>query len=358
MNSLWTVDFMKTANIETLIAKMSILGSIDVIVTKCGHKIYVLKFDKTHPLIYIPDDVTDIGYLENPEIVNGLFGESLFLKYNGADINIGVFGGNNLKTCQRLFSGIICNTLDLSSFNTSHVRNMIAMFYDCKISNLNLDGLNTSEVIDMGGMFNGATIDNTDYSNLDVSRVVGMQNMFAYNHSHKVDLSSFKATSVKDVRGMFDGALIETLILGDFSKSPIEYCESMFSAFCTKSDLDLRKLNLSNATSFDNMFSASNIKSINLSNLHTPYKLKSVARMFMECRAELVDLRNFKLSNINVTYVNEMFSSSNMKVIMNDGDILAYIALAYKDGAKIESVYPDMDIPNSKLNLKSLGITL
>ena len=80
--------------------------------------------------------------------------------------------------------------------------------------------------------------------------------------------------------------------------------------------------------------------------------------MFMECRAELVDLRNFKLSNINVTYVNDMFSSSNMKVIMNDGDILAYIALAYKDGAKIESVYPDMDIPNSKLNLKSLGITL
>ena len=55
-----------------------------------------------------------------------------------------MFGG-----CSKLTS------IDVSSFDTSNVKNMSRMFEGCGFESINVSNFNTSNVTDMGSMFSG-----------------------------------------------------------------------------------------------------------------------------------------------------------------------------------------------------------
>ena len=70
-------------------------------------------------------------------------------------------------------------SLDVSTFNTTNVRDMTEMFNGCgSLTSLNLSSFNTSNVILMGNMFYGcSSLTNLNLSNFDMSIVddkVGM----------------------------------------------------------------------------------------------------------------------------------------------------------------------------------------
>jgi len=107
-------------------------------------------------------------------------------------------------------SGMFCtcwnlNSLDLSSFNTTNVKNMSNMFNGCNVSSLDLSGFDTSNVTDMSSMFSGCSaLTSLDLRGFSTSNVIYMNNMFWYCTSlTSVDLSSFNTSNVTYMNGMF-----------------------------------------------------------------------------------------------------------------------------------------------------------
>ena len=104
-----------------------------------------------------------------------------------------------------------CNSLtnlDLSSFDTSNVREMGVMFSGCEsLINLDLSSFDTSNVTVMGGMFYGCeSLINLDLSSFDTSNVTDMGYMFASCESlTNLDLSSFDTSNVTEMSRMFNG---------------------------------------------------------------------------------------------------------------------------------------------------------
>lgn len=77
-----------------------------------------------------------------------------------------------------MFTGVLNENLDLSSFDTSKVTDMKEMFSSVKTKNINVSSFNTSNVTDMS-------------------------RMFAWNDNIMLDLRSFDLNDNVDLTGMF-----------------------------------------------------------------------------------------------------------------------------------------------------------
>ena len=148
-------------------------------------------------------------------------------------------------TCNRLFAGYPCKTLNLSNFDTSKVTDMGSMFRDCQyVTTLNLSNFDTSKVTDMSAMFYVCNkLSSLNLSNFNTAKVTSMASMFNSCVSlTNLDLSSFNVANVTNVYGMF------------------QYCSSLTS-------LDLSSFNTANVTDMRYMFQAcSKLKNLNISN--------------------------------------------------------------------------------------------
>lgn len=69
-------------------------------------------------------------------------------------------------------------SIDLSSFDTSNVKNMTSMFEGSEVTTLNLSYFDTSKVTDMSAMFMGSAAQVLDLSSFDTSNVTDMVGMF------------------------------------------------------------------------------------------------------------------------------------------------------------------------------------
>ena len=98
-------------------------------------------------------------------------------------------------------------SLDLSSFDTTNVTYMDAMFQNnYGITDLDLSSFNTSKVTNMSYMFSGCTsLTSLDLSRFDTSNVATMSFMFNKCKSlGSLDLSNFNTSNVKNVGSMFE----------------------------------------------------------------------------------------------------------------------------------------------------------
>ena len=97
-------------------------------------------------------------------------------------------------------------SLNLSNFNTSHVKTMSYMFYRClSLTSLNLSNFDTLKVEDMNNMFYGcSSLTSLDLSNFDTSFVTAMIYMF-YNCSNLeyINLYNFKENRLENDASMF-----------------------------------------------------------------------------------------------------------------------------------------------------------
>jgi surface protein len=121
----------------------------------------------------------------------------------------------------------------LNYLNTSEVKYMTFMFYDCmSLTTLDLRTFNTAKVTTMRGMFS-VCIDLTtiDLSTFNTSNVKNMQGMFAscMKLTH-LDLSSFNTSKVESMEDMFYSCLKLNRIdvTDDWSINSIRYSNDMF----------------------------------------------------------------------------------------------------------------------------------
>ena len=184
----------------------------------------------------------------------------------------------------RMFSNSQATTLDLSSFNTSNITNMISMFDGSTTTEIKgLSNFNTSKVTDMSGMFSGSQAKTLNLTNFDTSNVTSMEAMFAESQATTLDLTSFKTSGVIDMKAMFYGSRATTLNLSSFNTSHVETMEVMFNGTQIET-LDLSSFDTSNVIIMNAMFADSgNLKTIYVSDKFNLNNLGDGGGMFTGC---------------------------------------------------------------------------
>lgn len=170
--------------------------------------------------------------------------------------------------------------LDLSTWDTSNVKNMEYMFYgltnvkEIKFSKK----FDTSKVINMQWMFDSCTeLTALDLSYFNTSNVKNMENMFCYCSSLKeLNLKNFDTSNVTNMKAM------------------LEYCSSLIS-------IDLSNFDTSNVKSFNHMFTECTLlEKLDLSNFSIS---GDIAYMFSECTSlRKLNLTGWDLDNVDETY--------------------------------------------------------
>ena len=134
------------------------------------------------------------------------------------------FNTSKVTTMYNMFNmATRLETLDVSSWDTSEVTNMAGMF-DMAQGLKTITGIgnfNTSKVTDMKQMFSYCPVNELDLSSWDTSNVRDMEGMFedTYNIT-SLDLSSWDTSNVRDMERMFRYCrkLTELRMGGDISK--------------------------------------------------------------------------------------------------------------------------------------------
>ena len=230
--------------------------------------------------------------------------------------------------------------LDLTSFDTSNVTSMYAMFcmWD---SVLNLTPENklehikfghnfiTDNVTNMRSMFAGLTeLKELDLSNFNTKNVTTMYHMFTDCKNLVIlDIGNFNTSKVIDMGGMFLGCRsLATLDVSSFDTSKVTNMEDMFERCTSLTDLNLSNLDTSNVTNMGGMFNMwygnengeclnSNLKELDVSNFNTS-KVRNMRDMFACSNvSEIKGLENFNTSNVTDMY--HMFANSKNLTELN-----------------------------------------
>ena len=179
-------------------------------------------------------------------------------------LNLSSFNTSNVKNMNEMFYGVRgINTLDLSNLDTSSVTDMSSMFADVEnVSELNLSNFNTSKVYDMNHMFSGMKkLERITFgSNFDTSKVNDMSLMFSRLPKLKsLDLSNFDTSNVTDMGGMFSyDVMLNDLKLGpNFTSENVTDMSYMFAGVCELGSIDLSTFNTPKLRRVHDMFALS-----------------------------------------------------------------------------------------------------
>lgn len=195
-------------------------------------------------------------------------------------------------------------TLDLSSFNTEKVTNMLAMFEgSMSLRTIKLPkGFIGSNVTNLNATFRGcASLTELDLSGSNAEKVKNMGNMFyGCVALSNLNLSGFKTGSLTDMRYLFSSCQsLESLDLSGFNTENVSSMVSMFTQCSSLRSLDLSSFNTSKVIDMNLMFyMCTNLESIDLSSFDTE-NLQQMAHMFYSCtKLEMLDLSSFATPNM------------------------------------------------------------
>lgn len=250
-------------------------------------------------------------------------------------------------------------TLDLSSFNTEKVTNMVTMFENSKhlrslklpkgfigssVTNLNatfkgcerlteldLSGSNSENVKEMNEMFYGCrALSKLDLTDFKTGQVTTMENMFCICSTlETLDVSSFNTENVTTMLGMFNNcSSLRSLDLPGFNTANVTKMGAMFQKCSSLQSLDLSSFNTRKVTQMQSMFAGcTNLESIDLSSFDTENMTDMVA-MFASCtKLETLDLSSFatpklismvrafeKCANLKRIYVTSAFTTDKVNL--------------------------------------------
>ena len=237
-------------------------------------------------------------------------------------------------------------TLDLSSFNTEKVTNMVtmfenskhlrslklpkgfigssvtnlnAMFRDCEsLTELDLSGSNSENVKDMKEMFSGCrALSKLDLTSFKTGQVTTMENMFCdCSTLETLDVSSFNTENVTTMLGMFNNcSSLRSLNLPGFNTANVTQMSSMFIKCSSLRSLDLSSFNTRKVTQMQSMFiGCTNLESIDFSSFDTE-NMTSMIAMFNSCtKLETLDLSSFATPKM-VTMTSAFENCENLKTI-------------------------------------------
>ena len=217
------------------------------------------------------------------------------------------FIGSSVTNLKATFKGCESLTeLDLSGSNSENVTNMSEMFYGCKaLSKLDLTSFKTGQVTTMENMFcDCSTLETLDVSSFNTENVTTMVGMF-YNCSslRSLDLPVFNTANVTKMGAMFQKcSSLQSLDLSSFNTRKVTQMQSMFAGCTNLESIDLSSFDTENMTDMVAMFaSCTKLETLDLSSFATP-KLISMVRAFEKC------------ANLKRIYVTSAFTTDKVNL--------------------------------------------
>ena len=197
-------------------------------------------------------------------------------------------------------------SLDLKNFNTKNVTDMNSMFAKCEaLTSLDLKSFNTQNVTDMSSMFDDCwALTSLDLKNFNTQNVTDMRKMFSDCRTLKsLDLKNFNTQNVTDMSNMFFSCLALTSVdLQHFNTQNVTNMDGMFFSCEALTSLDLQHFNTQNVTNMESMFyGCSALTSLDLKHFNTK-KVTDMYEMFSGCSA----LTSLDLKNFDTQYVTDM----------------------------------------------------
>ena len=144
--------------------------------------------------------------------------------------------------------------------NSSELKEIIIQLYKERGPNLNLNCIDTSEITDMSDIFydlkkyRNLEIESIDVSSWDVSNVKNMEQMFRECDYFDCDLSSWDVSNVKEMYAMFLGC--KNFIGEGLENWDISSCTNFKSMFmyCENLDIDLSQWKINKYADIQYMF--------------------------------------------------------------------------------------------------------
>ena len=128
---------------------------------------------------------------------------------------------NSRDLCSKLSN---LTTVNISSLNTSKVEDMGLMFGGTtSLKQLDLSSFDTSNVTNMWAMFRDSGVETIDLSSFDTSKVTRMDEMFYRSQIKTIDVSSFDTSNVENFDCMFSKTKLTTLDVSNFDGSKAVY---------------------------------------------------------------------------------------------------------------------------------------
>ena len=137
----------------------------------------------------------------------------------------------NVTSMYRMFSGatLFNSNSSIGNWDTSHVTNMFAMFYNAREFNQDIGDWNTSSVTSMEDMFMIARSFNQDISGWDTSSVRTMNEMFRSAYDFNQDISTWDTSNVRNMSFMFAYAYSFNQSLASWNVEKVINMRYMFS---------------------------------------------------------------------------------------------------------------------------------
>ena len=155
---------------------------------------------------------------------------AFFSYVNAENMDLSDFDTSHVKIMNYMFSDCTnLKSLDLTNFNTENVSSMRGVFFNCcRLADLNISSFNTMNLKDMAAMFlDCRSLTEIDVSKFNTSLVTNMSEVFSNCRSlTKLDLSNFSTANVTDFQDMFD------------------HCTNL--RYLNLSSFDLSRINISN----------------------------------------------------------------------------------------------------------------
>ena len=299
---------------------------------------------------------------------------SMFKIAQNITMDFSFFNTLNVEDMGEMFFRYYNNKLiNLSSIDTSSVKNMSYMFQYSIINTFDFSQFNTKKATDMKYMFHYAAFEPFDISSFDTSLVTNMKGMFSYIRTPFLNLSKLNTSLVEDMSYMFDGCGMSSLNLSTFDMKKVKDISYMFRLTSKLKNLTLWKFDINSITTMQYTFSQTAMKSLDLSNINTTglenmyytfsfsAQLKyinfgkfdtslvtTIKYLFQDCYSlESIDLSNFNTSQ--VMYMNGLFSgceglksinisSFDMKKVDEINYMFSKIKLEYLDISYLDKI--------------------
>jgi surface protein len=145
------------------------------------------------------------------------------------------------------------NITAVKSWDTSNIKNMEGMFYDCYDFNQPLDSWDTSSVINMSSMFGGCMSFNQNINSWDTSAVTNMESMFYECKKFDQPLDSWDTSSVIDMSHMFYNCARFNQNINSWNTAAVTNMKRMFFE-CRSFDQPLNSWDVSSVTNMTRMF--------------------------------------------------------------------------------------------------------
>ena len=202
---------------------------------------------------------------------------SAFYSANIENLNLRNIKTEKLETTNMMFMlAKIKNTIDMSSFAKTNLKDMFEMFMLFEGEEVILNGMDTSNVTDMDYLFQDAKVKKIDLRNIDTSSVKTMKEAFARTEADEI------------------------LFPNKFSFDENASLSRMFNSTKTPK-IDISGMDTSNVSDMNNMFSYTTTKEIVLSSkftnngINTVYGMNS---MFYRVNIKYLDLTSFDINKI------------------------------------------------------------